>query len=278
MNFLELLRAGHGDYVLNATAFDCMRAHSLAGPVITQLEDHRQKLFKDQDAWADHLAKLGIDKLDITPDPVKIATQAALWGSTRDHGLLKDTVIISDGAGQFRIGRHSLCWVHTERLIHKLVGFNDKQRQALEFVRQLVWWFYADLKAYKRDPTKKRAREMRARFERIFKRKTGFTSWDRLLERLRTRKTELFIVLDRPEIPLHTNGSENDIRCHVTKRKISGGTWSEAGRQARDSMLGVIKTCQKLGISFFDLLGNRLNVPGAKEIPRLHQLVRNAGA
>ena len=31
------------------------------------------------------------------------------------------------------------------------------------------------------------------------------------------------MVLDRPEIPLHTNGSENDIRCQVTKRKISGG-------------------------------------------------------
>jgi hypothetical protein len=53
------------------------------------------------------------------------------------------------------------------------------------------------------------------------------------------------LVLDRPEIPLHTNGSENDIRCHVTKRKISGGTWSEAGREARDACLGLMKTCEK---------------------------------
>ncbi|MCJ2091465.1 hypothetical protein MKK67_02925, partial [Methylobacterium sp. J-072] len=46
-------------------------------------------------------------------------------------------------------------------------------------------------------------------------------------------------VLERPEIPLHTNGSENDIRACVTKRKISGGTMSEAGRIARDVMLGM---------------------------------------
>ena len=63
------------------------------------------------------------------------------------------------------------------------------------------------------------------------------------------------MVLDRPEIPLHTNGSENDIRCQVTKRKISGGTRSDAGRDCRDAFLGLAKTCAKLGIAFWDYLG-----------------------
>ena len=57
------------------------------------------------------------------------------------------------------------------------------------------------------------------------------------------------MVLERPEIPLHTNGSENDIRAQVTKRKISGGTRSEAGRDCRDAFLTLMKTCQKLGLS-----------------------------
>ncbi len=42
-------------------------------------------------------------------------------------------------------------------------------------------------------------------------------------------------ALDRPEIPLHTNGSERDIRLHVTKRKVSGGTRSADGRDCRDA-------------------------------------------
>jgi hypothetical protein len=34
-----------------------------------------------------------------------------------------------------------------------------------------------------------------------------------LLNRLHANKTELLMVLEWPDIPLHTNGSENDIRC-----------------------------------------------------------------
>jgi hypothetical protein len=36
---------------------------------------------------------------------------------------------------------------------------------------------------------------------------------DRLLQLLHANKPELLMVLTHPEIPLHTNGSENDIRC-----------------------------------------------------------------
>ncbi len=72
------------------------------------------------------------------------------------------------------------------------------------------------------------------------------------------------------------NGSENDLRAHVTKRKVSGGTWSDAGRAARDAFLGLMKTCRKLGRSFFDYVGCRLAVPNAPVIPPLPQLVRAA--
>jgi hypothetical protein len=237
-NFLEILRAGHDDYVLNAAAFAYMRQHDLAGPVIDQLVAHPLERFPDEATWLAHLDALGITQLRVNPDPVKIATEGALWGSIRQHGLLDDTIIVSDDAGQFRIARHALCWIHAERLVHKLIPFNDRQRLAVDLVRQLIWWFYADLRAYKRDPCRRRRGQLRARFDRIFRRRTGFVTLDRLLARLHGRKDELLLVLDRPEIPLHTNGSENDIRCHLTKRKVSGGTGSDPGRDARDASLG----------------------------------------
>jgi hypothetical protein len=101
-----------------------------------------------------------------------------------------------------------------------------------------------------------------ARFDRIFSRKSGFAKLDRLLGRQRANKNELLRVLERPDIPLHTNGSENDVRCQVEKRKISGGTRSDAGRNARDAFLGLLKTCAN-GILFWDYLGARLRVPQA---------------
>jgi transposase len=39
-----------------------------------------------------------------------------------------------------------------------------------------------------------------------------------------------------------TNGSENDIRCQVTRQKVSAGTRSDLGRDCRDAFLGLGKT------------------------------------
>ena len=276
--FLSLLRAGHTDYVISEAALDYMRGRCLAGSVIALLATHPAKAFADAPAWAAHLADLGIDRLAVTPDPVRIATEGALWGAILHHGLLTKTVIVSDDAGQFRVGEHALCWVHAERLVHKLVPATPEQRRAVELVRTLIWWFYADLKAWKRDPCPRRAAALRARFDRIFKRQTNYVTLDRLLARLHRRKHELLRVLRHPTIPLHTNSSENDIRACVTKRKISGGTMSTAGRTARDVLLGLMKTCRKLGVSFFRYLGDRLHVPGDVTVPPLPDLVRQAAS
>src|SRR4051794_18694777 len=262
LNFLEVLRAGYDDYVINAEALAYMRQRSLAGPVIASLAAHPERHFPDEAAWLAHLERLGIAALTVTPEPVKIATEGAVWGSVKAHGLLPDTVILSDDAGQFALDRHALCWVHAERLVHKLDTFTDRQHAAQQLVRALVWWFYADLKAYRRAPERRRRHELRARFDRIFRRRTGFATLDRLLARLHANKEELLLVLERPEVPLHTNGSERDLRPQVVKRKISGGTRSDAGRACRDAFLGLLLTCAKLGMSFWDYLGHRLGVPG----------------
>lgn len=278
LNFLHLLRAGHGDYVINAEALDYMRGRGLAGPVIARIADQPDRYFADDARWKAHLAGLGIRSrvapdLQAVQDPVRLATEGALWGSVKAHGFLPNTVILSDDAGQFDVGQHALCWVHTERLVHKLEAFTDLHRTAQSHIRGLIWWFYSDLKAYRSDPTSRRRAELRARFERIFRRHTGFAMLDRLLARLHANKSELLMVLDRPEIPLHTNGSENDIRCQVTKRKVSGGTRSNAGRDCRDAFLGLAKTCAKLGIGFWHYLGSRLAIPDCQTIPPLPGLV-----
>ena len=273
LNFLDLLRAGHTDYVINDAALSSMRERALAGPLIACLAGQTDRHFANATAWQAHLQRLGIADLQVTPDPVRIATEGALWGSIKAHRFLSETVIVSDDAGPFNVGRHGLCWVHAERLVHKLDTFTDLNRTAQERIRALIWWLYADLKTYRHNPTVRRKYELRARFDRIFRRHTGFATLDRLLERLHANKAELLMVLDRPEIPLHTNGSENDIRCQVTKRKISGGTQSNAGRDCRDACLGLLKTCTKLGISFWNYLGDRLAVPDSTAVPQLPGIV-----
>jgi len=171
VSLLELLRASHGDYVINAEALACMRRRSPGNPAIRLLAEADDKQFADlaawQAAWQAHLDRLGISALKVAPDPAQpdptqpdpaqiategaqpdpaqIATEGALWGSVKAHGLPGDTVIVSDDAGQFdagqfdagqfsvgqfdvgqfsvgqfSVGRHASCWVHAERLVHKL--------------------------------------------------------------------------------------------------------------------------------------------------------------
>ncbi len=76
---------------------------------------------------------------------------------------------------------------HAERLVHKLDTFTDLHRAAQQHMRKLIWDFYADLKADQANPGKSRRLVLRARFDRIFRRRTGFVTLDRLLKRLHAR-------------------------------------------------------------------------------------------
>jgi hypothetical protein len=69
---------------------------------------------------------------------------------------------------------------------------------------------------------------------------------------LKSHQGELLLVLLRPDIPLHTNGSENDIRGDVKWRTLGGGIRGDLGRRCRDTVASLKKTCRKLGISFWD--------------------------
>lgn len=277
LNFLDLLRAGHTDFVLNDAAFAYMRSRNLPSFLIERLAEQSGAVFADQAAWSAHLNGLGFSALTTMPDPVLIATEGAVWGSIVAHGFLHNAVVLSDDAGQFAVGAHALCWVHAERLVHKLETFTDQHRAAQQRIRRLIWDYYAALKTYCANPDVRRRPALRARFDRIFHRRTGFVRLDRLLARLRANKVDLLRVLDRPEVPLHTNGSENDIRCQVTRRKVSAGTRSDLGRDCRDAFLGLAKTCARHGIAFWDYLGSRLGIATAAVIPPLPNLVRCRG-
>src|SRR4051812_43926160 len=270
LNFLDLLRAGHPDYVINATALAYLVEHGVPESIVAALLAAGPRSFANDADWQAHLDSFGLGA-----GQRRRVTEAAMVGAIVARGLLTDTVIVSDDAGQFDVFQHALCWIHAERHFRRIVCVTDAQHRQVALQRQLVWWFYADLKLYKDDPTAARRTALRARFDRIFTRITGFTDLDDAVARLHANKDELLLVLDRPDIPLHTNGSENAVRSFVTKRRISGD--SPAGKQARDTFLSLLKTCSKLAISFWDYLGARLKIPDADRVPWLPDLIRQHG-
>ena len=269
---MKLLRAGNTDYVLNADAIEYMGEKKLPKRELRLLKSCSERTFGDETAWQKHLNTMGICK----KQHVKIATEGALLGAVTARGFNKELVILSDDAGQFNVLLHALCWVHAERTINKLGYFSEKQQQIIESKREQVWNFYRELKEYKKQQNESKAAELEARFDHIFTTKTSYVSLDIVLERIYDNKDELLLVLKRPEIPLHNNSSESDIREYVKKRKISGGTRSSPGRRSRDTFTSLKKTCRKLGVSFWDYINDRVTGKGA--LAQLSNLMRETAA
>jgi len=269
LNFLSLLCAGHEHYHLSQEAIEYMQRQKLPPLHIDTLQLHVGDEFNSDDNWHQFL-----DTLTITSKRHRqTATEGALLGCVLNHGFCHELAIVSDGAPQFDILLHAMCWIHTERLVHKTLPLNETHRQELARVREQIWELYADLKAFKIVPEDHDTSALAERFDEIFTQKTSFETLNQLLKRIHSNKRKLLLVLERPEIPLHTNGSETDIRDYVKKRKVSGGTRSDEEQRCRDTFISLKKTCRKLDISFWDFLRDRL-CSSEPSIPQMSDLVR----
>lgn len=270
VNFLTVLRAGARDYVLDEQALTYMDKHQLPKGQQSALGALGQTSFADEAAWKQALAAANITQ----SLHVRLATEGALIGSIVAHGLNPELVVVSDDAPQFDVFKHALCWVHAERTINKIVGFNEDQRTAVAQARGDIWDLYRDLKAYRAAPCPSAKVSLESRFDALMMRKTCMSTLNHALKRLHRNKAELLLVLERPDLPLHNNSSESDIRDYVKKRKISGSTRSDDGRKARDTFATFKKTCRKLGVSFWRFLND--GVRDAEKIGSLPELMRAA--
>jgi Transposase IS66 family len=272
LNFLEVLRGPDTDYVLNDIAFSYLRQHNMPATVLSRLATAQDQTFVDAAAW-----QAALKRLEVTAKlPVRLASEAALLGSVMAHGCNPKLVILSDDAGQFGVLTHAQCWIHGDRRLARLNAFNDEYQQAQDGVRERLWDYYAELKAYRARPTPARKAELPARFETLFTSMTPFATINEVLRGIHKEKAEFLRVLERPEVPLHNNVAEGDIREYVSIRKVSGGTRSDLGRRCRDTFASLKKTCRKSGVSFWDYLVDRLT--GAGGVPRLTELIRRQAA
>ncbi|MFZ0257953.1 MAG: hypothetical protein WAN46_20465, partial [Gammaproteobacteria bacterium] len=137
LNFLQLLHGGNPAYALNDATLGYFREHKLPQQPLTALENASCRVFTETLQWEEHLRALGI----ANPRHVRTATEGALLGGLYEKGLAEGLAIISDEAGQFDVLTHGLCWVHAERLVHKLIPLNDHHREDQQAIRTQIWDF-----------------------------------------------------------------------------------------------------------------------------------------
>ena len=268
INFLILLQGGQDKYQINEDALEYINANKCMERISKELEKHLKTTFETEIAWLEHLKALNITKSLET----RIATEGALFGELIAHGMPKNLAILSDDAGQFNVFDHFLCWIHEERHLKAIVPYNEQNHQEIEKILERFWELYRGLKEYQKFPLESKQSILEQEFETLFKTETTSNVFNFALRNIYNKKEELLKVLKRPEVPLHNNGSEQEIREYVRRRKISGGTRSSAGKACRDTFTSLKKTCYKLGISFWDFLIDRVN--GTNTIKYLPTLIQ----
>lgn len=272
INFLEVLRGHHEDYILSEDALMYAFEQAISEKTQEKLDDHVDRHFKDKTSWEKFLKKQGV----CSDKDQRIATEAVLLGSAISHGLKPDMLIMSDAAGQFKILIHALCWIHEERHYRKFISLTEEEGVLIDGIRDMIWDLYEDLKQYKANPTKGLRKAIEGNFDGLFSCETESATVNNLLKNTKSRKEGLLRVLDYPWMILHNNDSERDIREYVKKRKISGSTRSDLGRKARDTFASLKKTCMKLRVCFWDYLRDRAGMHGKIEpLSKITHLTQN---
>ena len=268
INFLQILHGKDPRYFVNEDTADYIESlkpfHWLGGCLLSHAEDRSM----NQTEWEALLLKINIQ----SEGDIRLATEAALFASLIASGIPRDLGVHGDDAGQFNVFVRSLCWIHEERHYRKLIPLDDATSQAIEQVRGAIWDLYKGLQEYKLVPSDRLKAKLEADFDDLFlKKKTTSPTLNHQLTKTYAKKAELLRVLERPETPLHNNGTETDAREMVVKRKVSGGTRSEEGQKCRDTFVSIKKTCVKLEICFWGFLKDRIDQ--LFEIPSLSKII-----
>ena len=93
---------------------------------------------------------------------------------------------------------------HYNRL-SPIVPFNVDE---LEKFKTRFWDYYGDLLEYKKNPKPETAEKLSSEFDNLFSTKTGYAALDERIEKTRSKKKELLLVLKYPWLPLHNNDAE----------------------------------------------------------------------
>jgi hypothetical protein len=182
-------------------------------------------------------------------------------------------LLICDDAPQFKrvTDELALCWVHDARYYNKLAPAIDYHRRLLAEFMDRYWTFYHQLIAYQRASDPAHIPRLEREFDDLFSHVSGYTALDRRIAMTRDKKPFLLTVLRHPEIPLHNNPAEIEMRRRVRKRDVSYGPRTPDGKRVWDTFATLLATTRKLGVSFYRYIYDR--VSAANEIPYLADLI-----
>jgi hypothetical protein len=272
LSVLDVLRGGQPRrFRLNAEALGYLaqvgvsqvtRARRLARPWETDLDEPMLAA-----VLTTHRPTLGPQARKWVTDALAVAA----YHAQTDQPVVR--LLVCDDAPQWAWLTEAIggCWVHEGRRYKKLTPAIAAHRTALDDFLSAFWVFYADLLAYRDQPTTAERARLTAAFDTVFATTTDYWALNDRIATTRARKAVLRAVLAHPEIPLHNNLAELGARQRVRKRDVSFGPRTAEGAKAWDTFMSLADTTRKLGVSFYHYIHDRIRGDGA--IPPLADLI-----
>ena len=258
-------------FVVNAEALSYVEASGLSAVRGRQLAPLADEVIMDeaqmQALLETHLPGLGPQQRKWILD----ATAVAAYHADVEVPVVR--LLVCDDAPQFTLITEelALCWVHEGRHYKKLMPSIPYHQGLLEAFVQRFWAYYAQLLAYRQQPTPEEARRLTEEFATLFATVTGYQALDERIAKTRAKQSCLLMVLAHPEIPLHNNPAELGARARVRKRDVSFGPRTHEGARAWDTFMTLAATATKLGVSFYHYIQDRIS--GTSQMPSLADLI-----
>jgi hypothetical protein len=258
-------------YLLLDKTYDWLGQTNVSQSVLDRLRTLPQGRVLDDDQF---IALLDEHFADVNTQHRRLLLEAAAitaYHIQQEIPIVK--LLLSDDAPQFKriTDELALCWVHDARYYKKLTPAVAHHRRLLKTFVDRYWAFYDQLLAYRDAPAPEQVPRLQAEFDDLFSTITGYTGLDRRIAMTRNKKQSLLMVLRHPEIPLHNNPAEIEIRRRVRKRDVSFGPRTQDGKHAWDTFASLLATTKKLGVSFYRYVHDRVTESG--EIPDLADLI-----
>ncbi|MBL0699914.1 MAG: hypothetical protein JJV92_03405 [Desulfosarcina sp.] len=262
LTILDILLCGkERRYLFDVNAFCLLSELRVSKKIIDQISDLTDEK-EISEAEMQELLKI------IFPDAKKgknirtrILEAAAIAFYHRQTEIPVVNILLSDDAPQFKklTAEHALCWIHEGRHYNKLSPIVPFNVDELKKFKTNFWDYYGDLLKYKENPNPVTAARLSSEFDNLFSTKTGYNDLDDRIEKTRSKKKELLLVLKHPCLPLHNNDSELGARVEKRRQDVSLQTKSDEGTKAKDSFLTITQTAKKLGVNAYKYICDRIS-------------------
>ena len=148
--------------------------------------------------------------------------------------------------------------MHDGRHYNKLTPVIPENIARLNYFKSQYWHFYDKLLNYKIAPTETDAISLEQTFDTLFSTQTGYDQLDERIAKTKAKKSQLLLVLQHSDLPLHNNDSELGARDQARRRDINLHTISKNGTESKDTFMTLVQTAKKQTVNFYYYIRDRI--------------------